>query len=122
MNSHRMNRRRILASVAIGAGIIATGGTAAVAASSSETQGNAQGLLEGQWVSWDDGYLYPLETVDHRGDWIITDDESDEAATRYAVRAEGWVNDSQVWYRINEIDAEGVWYDGDDSFLYLLAF
>jgi len=113
-----MNRRKVLASAAVGAGILAARGTA-VAVGAGRQEGERNGLA-GQWVSWEDGYLYPITEINERGHWIIVDDELDPAAPSYAVDPAGWVFDAQVWYRVHAIDEEGLWYDGDDGFVYLV--
>ncbi len=47
--------------------------------------------------------------------WIVQFDDGE-----FAVDPAGWVQDLGVWYPVVDVDAEGVWYSGDDGYDYLL--
>ena len=114
--SRRVTRRRALGALAVGAGALLASRTARA---SGPLAGNAGGLAEtgAQWVSWADGWAYPIVGFSEQdGSWIVEFDDGE-----WAIDPSGWILDSGVWYEISEIDAEGVWYFGDDGFVYLLT-
>lgn len=120
--TEKLSRRGVLVTMACGAGIVAASGSAAAApmlAGAPKDWLRSGSQNEGQWLSWDDEYLYPIKETDEKGRFVIVDDEGDEEELGWIVDPSGWVFDSGVWYRITEIDERGVWYAGDDGSDYL---
>ncbi|MGW8370524.1 MAG: hypothetical protein ACWGPN_17825, partial [Gammaproteobacteria bacterium] len=98
-----LSRREMLGTLAAGAGALAVAGGA-----------RGQGLVEGesqfpQWVSWDDGFAYPVHDIAIDGSWIVKFDDG-----FFAVDPAGFCYDSGVWYAITDRTSEGFWFAGDD--------
>ena len=103
-----LSRREMIATLAAGAGTMAV---AAVA--------HGQGTPESQfpqWVSWDDGWAYPVHDIAEDGSWIVKFDDG-----FFAVEPAGFVYDSGVWYAVTDRTSEGFWFSGDDGYEYLLV-
>ena len=63
-----------------------------------------------QWVSWEDGWAYPIWGYTDDGRWVVEFDDG-----YYIVDPAGWVFDLGVWYAIVEAVDGVVWYSGDDG-------
>ena len=105
-----LSRRELVGTLAVGAGALAVAGAA-----------NAQGLDPSesqlpQWVSWDDGFAYPVHDIAEDGSWIVKFDDG-----FFAVDPGGFVYDSGVWYAVTDRTSDGFWFAGDDGFEYLLV-
>ena len=101
-----LSRREMIGTLAVGAGALAVGGVAqgqVVPAPDPESQFP-------QWVSWDDGWAYPVHDIAEDGDWILRFDDG-----FFAVDPAGFVYDSGVWYAITDQTSEGFWFAGDDG-------
>ena len=107
-----LTRREMLGTLAAGAGALAVVGTA-------QAQAVPQPFPESQlpqWVSWEDGFAYPVHDIAEDGSWIVKFDDG-----FFAVEPAGFVYDSGVWYPITDQTSEGFWFAGDDGFEYLLV-
>jgi len=105
-----LTRRDLIGSLAAGAGALVVAGVA---------QGDPGGIPESQfpqWVSWDDGWAYPVHDIAEDGSWIVKFDDG-----FFAVDPAGFVCDSGVWYPITDLTSEGFWFAGDDDHEYLLV-
>ncbi len=96
----------MIGTLAVGAGALAVAGVAQgqeVPAPDPESQFP-------QWVSWDDGWAYPVHDIAEDGDWILRFDDG-----FFAVDPAGFVYDGGVWYPITDQTSEGFWFAGDDG-------
>lgn len=117
----QLTRRNALRALATGAGAVilssATDARADRGRGHDDDDDDDDGRLS-QWLAWDDGFAYRIKRVDRRtGEWLIRFDDG-----RHTIDPSGHVMDSGIWYEIAEVDCEGVWYDGEDGFFYLLPF
>jgi len=103
----RMTRRGAMGAFAAGMG--------ALAFAPSRVAHADEGSAGLQWVSWDDGFEYPLVGVDEGGEWIVEFDDGE-----YTVDSSGWIFDDGAWYAISAVDDEGIWYVGTDGFDYAI--
>ena len=103
----RMNRRVAMGTFVAGAGALVFG--------RAETAMAEEESAEGRWVSWDDGWEYPLVGNDENGLWVVAFDDGE-----YLVDPFGWISDDATWYAIAAVGADGIWYLGNDGFEYLL--
>jgi hypothetical protein len=102
-----MNRRVAMGALVAGAGALVFG-----------PAGTAQAEEEsaaGHWVSWDDGWEYPLVGIDESGQWIVAFDDDEHLVDPF-----GWISDGATWYAISAVGTDGIWYIGNDGFEYLL--
>ena len=114
-----LTRRRALGALAAGAGAVLLSRANDVRADRDRDDDDhderARRLF--QWLAWDDGYAYRIKRVDRRtGEWLIRFDDG-----LFTIDPAGHVMDSGTWYEIVEVNCEGVWYDGEDGFVYLCA-
>jgi hypothetical protein len=109
-NRRRLSRREMLGTLAVGAGAIAVAG-----AVRAEGEPFPESQFP-QWVSWDDGFAYPVHDIAEDGSWIVKFDDG-----FFAVDPAGFVYDSGVWYPITDLTLDGFWFAGDDGFEYLLV-
>ena len=112
----QITRRRALGALAAGAGaVLLSSATDAKADRGHDDDDDDE--RKWHWLAWDDGYAYRIKRVDRRtGDWLIRFDDG-----LSTVDPAGHVMDSGTWYEIVEVNREGVWYDGEDGFVYLCA-
>jgi hypothetical protein len=95
-----LSRREMIGTLALGAGALAVGGVA-----------KGEEFPESQfphWVSWDDGWAYPVHDIAEDGSWIVKFDDG-----FFAVDPGGFVYDSGVWYAITDLTSEGFWFADD---------
>jgi len=104
-----VNRRGALRWLGLGAAslVVASTGTAVASDEGEEA--------ELPLVSWHDGWAYPLVGADDAGWWVVDFD-----GEQWAVDPTGFVFEAGIWYLICAVDADGIWYDGQDGFDYLL--
>jgi hypothetical protein len=95
----------MIGTLAVGAGALAVGG---VAQGQEPPAPNPESQFP-QWVSWDDGWAYPVHDIAEDGSWILKFDDG-----FFAVDPAGFVYDSGVWYAITGWTPEGFWFAGDD--------
>jgi len=106
-NGTRMNRRVAMGALVAGAGAWVLG-PAGTARAEEESAG-------GRWVSWDDGWEYPVVGFDESGQWVVAFDDGE-----YLVDPLGWISDGACWYAISAVGDDGIWYLGGDGFEYLI--
>jgi len=105
-----LTRRELIGTLAVGAGALAAGGAARANDDFPESQ-------LPQWVSWDDGFAYPIHDIDSDGCWVVKFDDG-----FFCVDPAGFVCDSGVWYAVTGWDSvDGFWFAGDDDYEYNLV-
>ena len=110
----RITRRHALAALAAGAGAVLLS-SATDAKADRRHDDDDDDERKWHWVAWDDGYAYRIKRVDHgTGEWLVRFDDG-----RFTIDPSGHVMDSDIWYEIAEVDCDGVWYDGEDGYVYL---
>jgi len=107
-----LSRREMIGTLAVGAGALAVAGVA----QGQEGPAPDPESQFPQWVSWDDGWAYPVHDIAEDGSWILKFDDG-----FFAVDPAGFVYDSGVWYAITDQTSEGFWFAGDDGYEYLLV-
>jgi hypothetical protein len=106
-----LSRREMIGTLAVGAGALAVGGVA----QGQEAPATDPESQFPQWVSWDDGWAYPVHDIADNGDFICKFDDG-----FFAVDPAGFVydggdgDDGGVWYAITDQTSEGFWFAGDD--------
>lgn len=114
----QLTRRNALRALAAGAGAVILSSATDVRADKGRDDDDDDDERMSQWLAWDDGHAYQIKRVDRRtGEWLIRFDDG-----RFTIDPSGHVMDSGIWYEIAEVDCEGIWYDGEDGFVYLLPF
>jgi hypothetical protein len=103
----RMNRRVAMGALVAGAGALLFGPTGTARAEEDSAAGG--------WVSWDDGWEYPIVASDESGQWVVAFDEGE-----HLVDPSGWIYDDATWYAISAVGTDGIWYIGNDGFEYLI--
>jgi len=106
-----LSRREMIGTLAVGAGALAMSGVARGQGAPDAAESQFP-----QWVSWDDGFAYPVHDIAEDGSWIVKFDDG-----FFAVDPAGFVYDSGVWYAITDQTSEGFWFAGDDGFEHLLV-
>lgn len=104
-----LSRREMIGTLAVGAGALAVAGVARGQEEFAESQFP-------QWVSWEDGFAYPVHDIAEDGSWIVKFDDG-----FFAVDPAGFVYDNGVWYAVTDQTQDGFWFAGDDGFEYLLV-
>ena len=113
----RITRRRALGAMAAGAGAVLLS-AAPDARADRNHDDDEEDQRSWQWLAWDDGYAYKIKRVDRAtGEWLIRFDDG-----RFTVDPSGHVMDTGIWYEIAEVGCDGIWYDGEDGYFYLLPF
>ena len=105
-----LSRREMIGTLAVGAGALAVGGVA---------QGQEVPDPESQfpqWVSWDDGWAYPVHDIGENGDFICKFDDGFFAVDPSGLCFDGGMDgDGGVWHPITDFTSEGIWFAGDDG-------
>jgi len=109
-----ITRRNALGALAAGAGAVLLA-TTTDAKADRDDDDDDDDEKNWHWLAWDDGYAYRIKRVDRRtGEWFVRFDDGP-----FTIDPAGHVMDSGIWYEIAEVDCEGVWYDGEDGYVYL---
>ena len=110
-------RRELLAILGLGAGALVLGGIARGDVDESDEEViPIPGDQLPQWVSWDDGFAYPIHDIALDGSWIVNFGEEGF----FFVDPAGYVCDLGVWYPVVGVVDGRFWYSGDDGCEYQL--
>ena len=102
-----MNRRMAMGALVAGAGALLCGPAWTAQAEEESTAGC--------WISWEDGWEYPIVGSDESGQWVVAFDEGE-----HLVDPSGWISDDATWYAISAVGEDGIWYVADDGYEYLI--
>ncbi len=102
-----MNRRMAMGALVAGAGALVFGPAGTAQAEEESTAG--------RWISWDDGWEYPIVGIDESGQWVVAFDEGE-----HLVDPSGWISDDATWYAISAVGEDGIWYVANDGYEYLI--
>ena len=109
----RISRRRAMAAIAAGTGALVLAGSSLTKA--NDTDGDPGEGPRSQYLSWEDGWAYPIWGFTDEGEWVVEFDDG-----FYIIDPAGWVHDLGVWYAIVDAHDGQVWYSGDDDWDYCL--